>query len=50
MSDGQFRLTVEQFGRLEPHPPRDTRGKPCVDARRNDVKVEPVGGKSGNKR
>ena len=34
MSDGQFWLTVEQFGRLEPHLPRDTRGKPRVDDRR----------------
>lgn len=34
MSDGQFWLTVEQFSRLEPHLPRDTRGKPRVDDRR----------------
>lgn len=34
MSNGQFWLTVEQFRRLEPHLPRDTRGKPRVDDRR----------------
>ncbi|MFX5918399.1 IS5/IS1182 family transposase, partial [Acinetobacter baumannii] len=34
MSDGQFWLTMEQFERLEPHLPRDTRGKPRVDDRR----------------
>lgn len=34
MSDGQFWLTVEQFGRLEPHLPRNTRGKPRMDDRR----------------
>ncbi len=34
MSDGQFWLTEEQFGRLEPHLPCDTRGKPRVDDRR----------------
>jgi transposase len=34
MSDGQFWLTVEQFARLEPHLPRDTRGKHRVDDRR----------------
>ncbi|MBP2302449.1 transposase [Azospirillum picis] len=34
MSDGEFWLTVEQFGRLEPHLPRATRGKPRVDDRR----------------
>lgn len=32
MSSGQFWLTVEQPGRLELHLPRDTRGKPRVDA------------------
>lgn len=34
MNNGQFWLTVEQFGRLEPHLPCDTRGKPRVDDRR----------------
>ncbi|MGF7173173.1 transposase [Azospirillum doebereinerae] len=34
MSDGPFWLTVEQFSRLEPHLPRDTRGKPRADDRR----------------
>lgn len=34
MSDGQFWLMVEQFGRLELHLPRDTRGKPRVDDHR----------------
>ena len=34
MNDGQFWLTEEQFGRLEPHLPRDARGKPRVDDRR----------------
>lgn len=34
MNNAQFWLTVEQFGRLEPHLPRDTRGKPRVDERR----------------
>lgn len=34
MSDGPFWLTVEQFSRLEPYLPRDTRGKPRVDDRR----------------
>ena len=34
MNDGQFWLTVEQFGRLAPHLPQDTRGKPRVDDRR----------------
>ncbi len=33
MSD-HFWLTAEQFARLEPHLPTDTRGKPRVDDRR----------------
>ncbi|GAB0120363.1 transposase [Acidisoma sp. 7E03] len=34
MDDGYFWLTKEQFARLKPHLPRDTRGKPRVDDRR----------------
>lgn len=34
MNDGHFWLTVEQFGRLVPHLPGDTQGKPRVDDRR----------------
>jgi transposase len=34
MTDGLFWLTEGQFARLEPHLPRDTRGKPRVDDRR----------------
>jgi hypothetical protein len=33
LSDGQFWVTVEQLGRLEPHLPRDTLGKPRMDDR-----------------
>ena len=42
MSDGQFWLTMEQFGRLESHLPRDTRGKPRVDDRRVISGIVPV--------
>ena len=34
MERDQFWLTDRQFGRLVPHPPTDTRGKPRVDDRR----------------
>lgn len=34
MSDGFFYLTAEQFARIEPHLPTDTRGKERVDDRR----------------
>ena len=34
MSVERFWLTDEQFARIEPHLPRDTRGKPRVDDRR----------------
>jgi len=34
MDQGYFWLTDAQFGRLEPHLPTDTRGKPRVDDRR----------------
>src|SRR4051812_41662052 len=34
MSRDLFWLTVEQFARIEPHLPADTRGKPRVDDRR----------------
>jgi len=34
MDHGFFWLTDEQFSRLEPHLPTDTRGKPRVDDRR----------------
>ena len=34
MSDGSFWVTVEPFGRLEPHFPRNARGRPRVDDRR----------------
>ncbi|CAO3424305.1 hypothetical protein [Azospirillum endophyticum] len=34
MNGGQFWLTVEQCGRLEPYLPRDTQGKRRVDDRR----------------
>lgn len=34
MNDHSFSLTDEQFARLEPHLPTDTRGKPRVDDRR----------------
>ena len=34
MRDGQFWLTEEQFAKIEPHLPKDTRGKDRVDDRR----------------
>jgi len=34
MDDGHFWLSEDQFRRLEPHLPTDTRGKPRVDDRR----------------
>lgn len=34
MSREHFWLTDDQFARIEPHLPRDTRGKPRVDDRR----------------
>lgn len=34
MTDHLFWLTDDQFARLEPHPPTDTRGKARVDDRR----------------
>jgi transposase len=34
MNRDHFWLTEEQFARIEPHLPRDTRGKPRVDDRR----------------
>ncbi|MCK6444742.1 transposase, partial [Elstera cyanobacteriorum] len=34
MSDAPFWLSDEQFSRLEPHLPQDTRGKARVDDRR----------------
>ena len=34
MNRDQFWLTDEQFGKLRPHLPTDTRGKPRVDDRR----------------
>ena len=34
MNRDHFWLTDEQFGRIAPHLPRDTRGKPRVDDRR----------------
>ena len=34
MDQGGFWLSEAQFGRLEPHLPTDTRGKPRVDDRR----------------
>ncbi len=34
MNRNLFWLTVAQFARIEPHLPRDTRGKPRVDDRR----------------
>ncbi len=34
MSETHFWLTAEQFSRLEPHLPQDTRGKARVDDRR----------------
>lgn len=43
MSDGQFWLTVVPSGRLEPHLPRNTRGKPRVDDRRVISGIVPHG-------
>jgi transposase len=34
LEHGYFWLTKDQFARLKPHLPRDTRGKPRVDDRR----------------
>ena len=34
MEHGYFWLTKDQFARIKPHLPRDTRGKPRVDDRR----------------
>ena len=47
-----FWLTDEQFARIEPHLPTDTRGKPRVDDRRvisGIVHVLKSGGKGGRK-
>ena len=34
MGSTYFWLSDAQFGRIKPHLPTDTRGKPCVDDRR----------------
>lgn len=53
MGNSHFWLTVEQFARLQPHLPRDTRGKPRVDDRRvisGMVHVLKRGGRSADAR